>query len=400
MNLYLLVFILLALGSIVEWFRPQYRKSVYRVCWTVMTALLCFRFGQGTDYVTYQAIYDSIPMAVDLSRGYVFGVYPELGWRLLCALFKAFGAPFWVFTMALGLAEMLLLHRVLTKYAPLRTAGLFLAYPVLFLTYMVSGLRQGLAMCIFLGLALPFYLEKKWVRYVAVVFLAASFHKVGYIWLILPVVYVCSVRIMAVLAGVSALGGLMFQIPVVQGLITSVLPYYHVRQFLMEGDVSLFALGERLLTALVLLLVYEKVSRDGGGMDREDELLLKAYLCGACLYLLLCGNSYYASRYAAAFKVIECVLAVRLVKKEHWLARAAAVFFLGLTLLMGVKNMNAMIREGGYDTAQVSVWNFPYVSVFHQSGIEQYLPYEENLLRITEIQLNDQELWRLDEETE
>ena len=60
-------------------------------------------------------------------------------------------------------------------------------YPVLFVTYMVSGLRQGLAICVFLGVALPFYMERKWVRYVLAALVAASFHKVGYVWLTIEV---------------------------------------------------------------------------------------------------------------------------------------------------------------------------------------------------------------------
>ena len=159
MSFYFLTFLLLAAGTLCTWFRPQLEEKVYWVCWGVMTACLCFRFGQGTDYVTYHAIYETIPAAIDLSKGYICGFYPEVGWRLLSAAFKVIHAPFWVFTMVVGLMEMLLLHRYLTKCVQKKTAGLFLLYPVLFVTYMVSGLRQGLAVCIFLGVLVPLYLE-------------------------------------------------------------------------------------------------------------------------------------------------------------------------------------------------------------------------------------------------
>ncbi len=400
MNLYLLVFLLLAAGAVLERFRPRYKNYIYGVCWVLMTALLCLRYGQGTDYITYEAIYNSIPLAVDFSKGYFFGVYPEIGWRLLSALFRAFQAPFWVFTAVLGLAEMLLLHRVLTKYVSQRMAGLFLAYPVLFLVYMVSGLRQGLAMCLFLGIALPFYLEKRWAAYIVAVLLTSSFHKASFIWLILPLVYYLSAKIMLALVALSAAGGLIVQIPAVENAMMEALPSYHLWQFLREGEISRFALAERLISFAVLTGLWFLLRRAGEELEQSTELLLKAYLCGVCLYLLLMQNSYYASRYAVTFKVLECVLVLRLVTKEHLMAKAGAVFFLGLTLLMGLKNMNAMIREGFYDSSQVNLLNFPYVSVFRQDQINEYLSYDENYQIILERQLEDQELWILEDETE
>ena len=112
-----------------------------------------------------------------------------MGWRLFCAFVKLCQAPFWTVTMAAAVIEMLLLGRFLKKYVPYQTTGLFLSYPVLIFVYMVSGLRQAMAICIFLGLVLPFYLEKKWIQYVIGVLIAASFHKVGYGWLVLVIAY-------------------------------------------------------------------------------------------------------------------------------------------------------------------------------------------------------------------
>ena len=189
MNLYLIVLLLLTEGAVLEWFKPKYQQKIFTVCWCVTTAVVALRFGQGTDYATYEGIYRTIPAVIDLSKGYICGFYPEMGWRLFCAFFKLFQAPFWTVTMAAAVIEMLLLGRFLKKYVPYQTTGLFLSYPVLIFVYMVAGLRQAMAICIFLGLVLPFYLEKKWIQYVIGVLIAASFHKVGYGWLVLVIAY-------------------------------------------------------------------------------------------------------------------------------------------------------------------------------------------------------------------
>lgn len=404
MNLYLIVFLLLFAGSIWECLHPQHEEKLYLACWAVLTALLCLRFGQGTDYVTYHAIYESIPVVIDLSQKYVCGVSPEIGWRLLSALFKVFHMPFWGFTAALGLTEMLLLHRFLKKYVPLKVTGLFLSYPVLFTVYMVSGLRQGLAICIFLGLALPFYLEKRWLPYVAIVLLASSFHRVGYAWLALAPIAYLPMRAVLSLAGLSLAGGLLLQLGAVEQMIVELFPAYHVKQFLLEGDMSLFALGERLLSLLALTALYAVRRRDRALENQEQEQIMKAYVCGVCFYMLLFGNAYYASRYGAIFKVLECVPVVWILcKGNSWkgihdkTGSAAAVFFLGLAFVMGIKNLNASIHESGYDKIGVNLLNYSYVSVLWPDKINDYYDYSECLDTMYTYNMEDQELWRLEE---
>lgn len=392
MNLYLIVLFLLAACSLAEWRYPEYERRLYLLSWTMLTVLLCLRFGQGTDYVTYHAIYETIPVTVDLSHGYICGYYPEIGWRLVSAVFKLLHIPFQGFAVALGLADMVLLHRFLERYVPQKVAGLFLAYPVLFLVYMVSGLRQGLAICIFLGIALPFYLEKKWIPYAAAVVFAMSFHKAGIAWLLLIVVAYLPVRVMSLLTALSLAGGAVLQISGVQELILRLIPLYHMRQFLQGGSPSLFAVGERLVTFLVIAFLYRRRYPADEEADRREEMVMKAYMCGICMYMLMLGNSYYASRFAVIFKVLEIMLAVRLIEDRDRIARMAAVFFLGLTLLMGVKNLNAMVKEGGYSRLGVNVFTYPYVSLLRPDRINDYFDYPEKLEEIYGYNIEDQML--------
>lgn len=397
MNLYLVVFLILAAGAVWEWLRPQSGKYIYWCCWGLAAACLCLRFGQGTDYVTYHAIYETIPAHIDFAQGYICGFYPEIGWRLISALFKLFHAPFWTFTFVLGLADMLLLHRFLNKYVPLRTPGLFLSYPVLYIVYLVSGLRQGLAICFFLGIAVPFYMEKKWVRYTVSVLIAASFHRVGYAWLVLPAVYYLPLGVMLALLVFSIAGGLVLQIGAVEQWIVKLIPSYHIEQFLLNGEVSLFAVGERLVSATALLTLYFWKKKKYGMEDRTQKLFLKAYLCGICFYMLLFGSSYYASRYCVIFKVLEYALIVILISGKDKAAKAGAVFFLSLTLLMGMKNLNAIVSEGYYYKEYgVTVWSYPYISIFDQKKINEYYDYEKGLWKIYQDNVGDQEVWRIE----
>lgn len=412
MNLYLILLLLLAAGAVLEWFLPKYQQKIFAVCWCVTTAVIALRFGQGTDYATYEGIYRTIPTVIDLSKGYICGFYPEIGWRLFCAFFKLFQAPFWVVTMAAAVIEMVLLGRFLKKYVLYQTAGLFLSYPVLIFVYMVSGLRQAMAICIFLGLVLPFYLEKKWIQYVIGVLIAASFHKVGYGWLVLVIAYYIPVWGMVALAGAATVGGLFIQIPAVEQLILGILPSYHMTQFLTEGSISLFAVGERVASFAVLLMLYVLLLRQKEEIPEQVQLLFKVYICGVCFYMLMSGNAYYASRYAAIFKVVECAVVTGFWaccrvedpavadKKRKYAGTGVAAFFLCLTLVMGVKNLNAAVSEGGYDKLGMNLFTYPYVSVVNQQKINDYYDYQEKTDRMYEYNLEDQQLWMLESQEE
>ena len=60
-------------------------------------------------------------------------------------------------------------------------------------------------------------MERKWVAYVLGVLLAASFHRVGYAWLVLVVAYYLPLKGMAGLTGLSVIGGLTLQIGAAAG---------------------------------------------------------------------------------------------------------------------------------------------------------------------------------------
>ena len=145
------------------------------------------------------------------------------------------------------------------------------------------------------------------------------------------------------------------------------------------------------------MIAFLYVRREKQEEDHEKEQVLKAYLCGVCFYLLLCGNAYYASRYAVIFKVLECVLIVWLLEGRDRLAKLAAVYFFGLTLLMGVKNLQAAAEEGGYTRQEVNAFNYPYVSIFWKERINDYYDYTERLNEKYEILVEDQMLWMIEQ---
>ena len=62
MSLYLIVLMLLCLGALYEGFFSQ--KScdrLYNLLFVIMAVMLCLRYGQGTDYLSYKYTYVNLP---------------------------------------------------------------------------------------------------------------------------------------------------------------------------------------------------------------------------------------------------------------------------------------------------------------------------------------------------
>ena len=85
---------------------------------------------------------------------------------------------------------------------------------------------------------------------------------------------------------------------------------------------------------------------------------------------------------------------------RKYVGTGVMTFFLCLTLVMGVKNLNAAVSEGGYDKLGVNLFTYPYVSVLNQQKINDYYDYQEKTDQMYEYNLEDQQLWMLESQEE
>ena len=99
----LVLFILIAL-TICEIFRdvkPAYKKAAF----ALLTIMLVFRFGQGTDYFSYHYLYENE----------VF--FRDIGYSLLSFLCRSAGLPYPVFVAVIALICMALCTALLADIA-------------------------------------------------------------------------------------------------------------------------------------------------------------------------------------------------------------------------------------------------------------------------------------------
>ena len=121
MSLYIIVVIVLFFCSLLEFLTKRTYKLLYFVTFIGLTMMLCFRYGQGTDYFAYQYIYELLPKTLNLSKlSALTSIHSEVGWKFLCALAKIIGIKFHTFVAIIGVITMFWLNLFIKKFCPLK----------------------------------------------------------------------------------------------------------------------------------------------------------------------------------------------------------------------------------------------------------------------------------------
>lgn len=377
MSLYHPVFLLLLGGAAWECFRDRTPKWLLWTEFGLLTAMLCLRYGQGSDYFSYGHIYYELPTNLFAAFG-AKEIHGEWGWKTLCLLGRWLNMPYPAFILVLSLGMMGLFWRFLNRFCQKPLLALLLAWHTLYLTYFFSILRQGLAIAVFLGLLLGWLEERKNLRYFLGCMVCASLHSSALVLLILPLLRDLKWKTwhLLLLSGLAWAGGALLATGVLHGLLSRILPGA-VANYLSEGTVSLGAIGERVATYGVILAAWFYRCRREDPPGERERLLFATVTAGFALYGALLWMPLVASRTAFLLKTVEIALLGSLLPKNGWPRWAVFVFCAGLAGLMHVKNLGSYLDHAAYFD-WVTVWNYPYVTVFRPERIRDFLvpPYD------------------------
>lgn len=364
---YLIILSLIAF-AVLPSSEKRFDGVLYRVCFALLTLFLVFRFGQGTDWLGYNYIYSMAPSGSFDFADYFYSeeVHSEIGWKLINNLFKVLGFDFFWLVAFVSLLEMCLLNKFITRYSANCTMSLLLFFPIVYLTYFFSTLRQGIVIAVFLGLMVEWLDDGKVKRYVLATVALLAVHMMAII-LILPlfVTRLSNKSLSTLLAGAAAVG---FAGVFALNKLIAILG-------LTWGDngISLVALAYRLIMAALVFFLYWGAR---GDLDDEDakraDVLMKIYVCGIVVYLCFMGNAGYSSRFAAPFLAMELVLIPMFSNTANARRQILLVFFaITMVFVMTAKNLGSYLDQGYYP-ADLEFWEYPYVSVFNQEDIIRY----------------------------
>lgn len=148
----------------------------------ITTAMLCFRFGQGTDYFVYQDMFNSMTSLSQVS-GYYHG---EPLYLFLCFVFNYLTGDFRVFVAVISLAEMIMLWTFISRRSTNKAISVMIMITVMYLVYLLNAVRQGFAMSIFLCFGLELAEKRKWIKYFILCFILTFLHYVSVIYFLVP----------------------------------------------------------------------------------------------------------------------------------------------------------------------------------------------------------------------
>ncbi|WP_165056706.1 MULTISPECIES: EpsG family protein [unclassified Adlercreutzia] len=367
----IIMVLLAALGASSKW-----SNICFAISFLVLTLFLTLRFGQGTDWLSYNYIFACAPDVVDFgSYFYTKGVHAELGWKVLNNIWKALGFGYVELSVALSLVDMALLGRFVRRYSPNGSLSLLLAFPVVYLVYFFSVMRQGLVIAVFLGIMIDLLREGRAVRYCLLIALLCSIHSIAIVLAVPLIATRLSFRSLSGVLGVSVVFGVAVA-PFLGAILPTALATYS------GGTFSPVAVLYRVVMASLIYMMHFSVKNSAEKKDGSDapSLLLKVYIVGLALYSICMGNDLIASRLAAPLLALE--IAIIPILASQGASKLVMPLMLSVLLMVGVmtvKNISSFVDQGPY-YSYVTVWNYPYITIFNQSDIylycnNRYLPY-------------------------
>lgn len=170
MSLYIIVFVLILLLSLLEIFLKDKRISIMTCI--IMVFIAGNRYKVGYDFGTYENFFKE---SFSLEKIFNGSIDAESGYLLLNYLFNKLGFNFNFFVLFFSVLSIGLLTFFLSKHFPYPSLSLLYYYARYFLVRDMGQIRSSLA-CIILLFSIPYMIEKKSVKFTIIVLIASLFH--------------------------------------------------------------------------------------------------------------------------------------------------------------------------------------------------------------------------------
>lgn len=152
------------------------KKWIGWVTGSLLALFAGLRYYLGYDFVSYGAYYDRADSLRVLFDG---SVRLESGFLFLSSLFSTIGLNYYTFVLFFAVLSLIVLTYFLYKYMPYPSMVLAYYYVRFFMARDMGQVRGSLAAMILL-FAIPYIIERKPVKFLLIVFLAAQFHVTAY----------------------------------------------------------------------------------------------------------------------------------------------------------------------------------------------------------------------------
>jgi len=239
-----------------------------KISFILIFLFLSLRYEYGNDYINYLTLFKSINDVNISSR-------VELGWQLLCYLFKPFG--FFMMLVVLAGVQCVVYYRFIKKYVASKYYSLalflYLFTPTCFLITS-SAMRQSVAIVIFVY-AIDYIYKRDFFKYLICIIAASLFHGSAIVLLPVYVLGVFDLRINKFIGLILfALYPLLyFFLPYLQYQINQIVSlYFNEYEIYLGAEIGKMGTGLGFLFNLIIYALFINRLQFKG---EEQKLLLK-----------------------------------------------------------------------------------------------------------------------------
>lgn len=338
-----------AVLSLITKHDKSYSRLVFAI-YVIMTAMLCFRFGQGTDYYVHSSMFYGTQTFEEVFTYY----HGERLFLFICFLCNKF-MNFKYMVMIVSFLQMILMWKFMRRYSKNIAVSMMIMFMVYYIVYLSSAFRQGIVTTVFFGIGTSLIEKRKWLSYILLFIVLSGIHTVSLIYLLVPLALLFSVKTWLYIIFYS----LVFGLTVFNIFLRALVRY--------DSGVTFNSVAERLLTFIVIYYTYHMAYKGKG-----QHWWMKFYCLGIALFCLIIPSINSGRRITGCFKAIEIIIFPCLMTRKTRYRQLFVCYVFALAAALSWNSIKAEIDCGGYDTRALTPVNYPYVSIFNAKDIHNY----------------------------
>ncbi|HTN46280.1 MAG TPA: EpsG family protein [Flavipsychrobacter sp.] len=180
MHIYLLAIFYISFFSLLEAIGIDNRVRVYAIIsiFFILLYIAGLKYETGVDWYLYGQIMDHVKPINTIFEDIKSGYYKndlDIGYIVFISTIKALGGDLQIVFFCISLFTLTTLIKYCSRYTPNVITAVLLYYATIFFVLDMSGVRQCIAVNIFL-IAIKYIPEKKPLKYLITVLIAATFH--------------------------------------------------------------------------------------------------------------------------------------------------------------------------------------------------------------------------------
>ena len=363
-KLWILFAVSLALAYLIDYRERQFELSGImrheKLATWLLTAVLIGFCGirvKGNDTTTYLIMFDQIPLWDDYWAGNTYDFAGGIGFGAIVSLLKTWGFSHQDFLMFFAAVTLIPYVMFVRRFSKSMMFGVFLMFTTGFYLFTLAAIKQCIATAVCL-IAVGFAVDRKWLPYLLMMFLAIMLHPYAMVYLLVPLLmfkpwttttFIYIGVFVAVGFYLESLLGTVLDITDMMGA------NYAQDEFTGEG-INIFRVLVSFAPLMLAVLCGNNLFQHS---TRADDLMFNMAMINALIMFVgLFGTANYFARLANYFLPAQIITIPSILGRIHpkdrkWLVPVCVVGYLGYFMYE-----NVIVHPFGYYYKFGSFWEY------------------------------------------